>query len=890
MLTNMKKCWLILLLGFFAHFLAIGQSPLDQRITLDVNDLPIKEVLYKMIDQGVVLSFNNNILPTEKKLTFRVVDLKVGKVFPLMFADTDLSFEVVGSQIVIIKKPAPNQKRMFTLSGFINDAETGERIINATVYDPRRQAGTYTNEFGYFSITLIEGPAFLQISSLGYENDTLEMALNGNHRLEIKLSPLLLAEVVVKNFNDSSYLQSEFNLFEFNLEQAGKMPSLGGETDVIRLAYTLPGIQTGADGFGGMSVRGGDIDQNLFLLDGVPVYNATHGLGIYSIYNTAAVRSAKVMKGDFPAQYGGRISSIWDIQTKEGNLNKLQGGVELGPSSVQTTIEGPFGNQKGSWFLSGRRALFDFFSVPITKKIRETKDSDGYLKYFFYDLNAKVNYKITPNDRVYLSFYHGKDDYFDKYDKYRWFHDTLSIVSNEEVVNWGNNVAALRWNHVISEKIFANVTATYSQYFYNSEELFDLELLTDNDRVLRDVLFLKYKSSVKDVGLKTDFDYSTYRNHRFRFGLSYTKHRFQPGVVTFEELTIFDTETRDTIGAYLKNPLESVEVDAYIQDEVKIGEHITANIGLRTSALFVNGYHFFSPQPRLIFRIWEDQRMTLSLAATRNTQFLHLLSPTNIGLPKDLWVSATEKAKPQQSWHFSTGAIYRFHPWLTLDVQAYYKTLKNIINFRGSGLENINSTNWQDQIAVGQGWAYGFEVLLKLQRGKVGGWAGYTYAYSDRKFGEEVNNGKKYPLRLDRRHNLNLQLLYKFNPKWDFSAGFVFTTGSAYTLATQQFDIVQQSEGGAPTAIKLSQKFVKALNDRRLPNYHRLDFTFNHYFKIRNVQHTLKLGVYNAYLRRNPVYYTLREGFDAEGQQLTQIVQVSLLPFFPTLRYIMDFN
>ncbi|MBK9013012.1 MAG: TonB-dependent receptor [Saprospiraceae bacterium] len=799
----MMRNWLMLLLSAFATFSAIGQSPLDARISLDIKDLPIKDALYAMIDSGVRLTFNNNILPNEKRLTFRVENLPVGKVLPLMLAETDLTYEVVGSQIVIIKKPIPVSKKMFTLSGFITDADTGERIINAAVFDVKRKVGTYTNEFGYFSITLAEGPTQLQVSSLGYENDTLGLTLISNQRLEIRLRPQVLAEVVVNYFNDSSYLESEFNTFEINLDQAGRMPSLGGETDVLRLAYTLPGIQTGADGFGGMSVRGGDIDQNLFLLDGVPVYNATHGLGIYSIYNTAAVRSAKILKGDFPAQYGGRISSIWDIQTKEGNLNKLQGEMEMGPSSLQTAIEGPLGKQKGSWFLSGRRALFDFFSVPITKKIRETDNSAGFLKYFFYDLNAKINYKITPDDRVYLSFYRGKDNFVDNYDQYRWFQDTLSVVSNEEVVNWGNNVAAFRWNHVISEKIFANVTATYSQYFYNSEELIDLDLLTNEERILRDALFLKYKSSVKDLGLKTDFDYTTFRNHRFRFGTSFTKHRFQPGVISFEELTVFNTETRDTIGAYLKNPLESTEFDAYVQDELKIGSSITANIGLRASALLVNGSDFFSAQPRLLFRFWEEQRMSFSLAATKNTQFLHLLSPTNIGLPKDLWVSATQKAKPQQSWHYSVGTTYQFHRWLSLDVLGYYKTLRNIIYFQGGGLENINSTNWQDQIGVGKGWAYGAELLLKMQRGKIGGWGGYTYAHSDRQFGEEVNNGKKYPLRLDRRHNFNLQFLYKFNPKWDFSAAFVFASGSAYTLATQQFDIVQQANGSAPTEIKI---------------------------------------------------------------------------------------
>lgn len=887
----MKKLWFMSLMVAGACFVAKAQSPLDERISLTVNDLPLKETLYRMIDLGVPLSFNNNIIPADKKLSFAVTDLAVKKVLPLVLAGTDLTIELVGSQIVVIRKPQPIERKTYILSGFILDEETGERIISATIYDDKRKTGTYTNEFGYFSITMAEGPVSLQVSSLSYEGSGVELNLKSNQKLEIRLKPVVLAEVVVSYYHDSTYLETDFGKLDINLEQAGRMPSLAGETDLMRLAYTLPGIQTGADGFGGISVRGGDIDQNLFLLDGVPVYNASHGLGIYSIYNTDAVRSAKILKGDFPAQYGGRISSIWDIQTKEGNLNKLQGRLELGPSSIQSTVEGPFGKQaKGSWFISGRRALFDFFSVPITRRIRETPNHKGYLKYFFYDLNTKVNYKLSPKDRVYLSFYHGKDDFLDNYEQYRWFGDTLSVLANEEVVNWGNNVSAMRWNHLISDKIFANITATYSRYFYSSEELVDLRLLTNDNDVARDALFEKYQSSVKDIGLKADFDCTTFRNHRVRFGTNFTKHSFQPGILNFEELSIFDKETRDTIGSYLKDPLESTEFDTYVQDELKFGNNITANIGLRASVLLVDGKDFFAPQPRLIFHVWEDQQLSFNFSATKNTQFLHLLSPSSIGLPKDLWVSATQKAKPQEAWQYAVGTNCRFKSGLSLEVQGYYKKFKNIIYFQGGGLDAINATNWQNQIAQGKGWAYGGELLLKMQRGKLGGWASYTYAHSDRQFEEEVNNGKKFPIRLDRRHNFNIQVLYKLSEKWDFSASFVYATGSAYSLATQKFVIEQPSEGSAPTNLERIQLYIKALNDQRLADYNRLDFTFNHYFKVRNVLHTIKLGAYNAYVRKNPVYRSYRESFDKDGKEVTQLVQTSLLPFFPTLRYIIDFK
>ncbi|MBI5914905.1 MAG: TonB-dependent receptor [Bacteroidetes bacterium] len=886
----MKRFWLMVLLGAFFLSAAHSQSPLEERISLNIKDLPLRDALYLLIDQGIKLSFNNNILPKEKIVTIQVEAERVGDVLPMMFSGTDLGFELVGAQIVLVKKAPPPSKQYFTLSGFLQDSETGERIIGAAVFEEKRRVGTYTNEFGFFNITMAEGPARLFFSNLGYEPDTLEMQLNSNQILEIELGHILLAEVIVNSFSDSTLLQTELSTLNLNLQQAKKMVSLGGETDVMRLAYTLPGIQTGADGFGGISVRGGNVDQNLFLLDGVPVYNATHGIGIYSIYNTSAVRSAKVLKGSFPAQYGGRISSIWDIQTKEGNSKKLQGEAEFGPSSLQLTLEGPFAKEKGSYIVSGRRALFDFFSVPITRRIRERKGAEGFLKYFFFDLNAKVNYAISPKDRIYLSFYTGKDDFQDVYSQYRWFQDTLSVVRDEETVVWGNNVAALRWNHLLSDKIFANVTATFSQYFYKSEDFVDLDLLSNDHRISRDVLLLKYSSNVQDFALKTDFDYAAFGNHRLRFGASATRHEFQPGVITFEEATIIDSvRTKDTLGAYLKNPLISHEFDAYVQDEVQIGHFLQANIGLRASALRVDGYNFFAAQPRLLLRFFEGEKFSFDLSVCRVTQFLHLLSPTNIGLPKDLWVSATEQAPPQRSWQFVAGARQQLKSWLSLEMEGYYKKLENLVYFEGGGLETINATNWQREISVGKGWSYGAELLLKVERQKVGGWLGYTYAHADRQFGKEVNNGNKFPLRLDRRHNFSLQFLYRIGHRWDCSAGFVYATGTAFTFPTQQYELVQPP-GSAPTEIKTGTKVIDELNGYRLPDYHRLDLAVNHYFTVRNVRHSLKFGVYNAYFRKNPVYYTLRDDFDEDGTLNRKVIRVSLLPVFPTLRYMLEFR
>lgn len=885
----MDKHWLFLLFTVFAAFQAQAQSPLKERMNLNVVNAPLESVLYNLMDRGVPLSFNNNVLPSGKLVTFQKSNATVEEILEAILETHGLAIVLVGEQIVIVKDTKTLSKKMLTISGYVNDENTGEPIVSATVFDPVRRAGTYVNEFGYFSITLNSGEVKLVVSSLGYEPDTLLFSLNSNTRLEFELKPYNLAEIVVKYFDDSTYLVSQLDAFELNLDQVSKMPSLGGEPDILRLGYTLPGIQTGADGFGGMSVRGGDIDQNLFLLDGVPIYNATHGLGLYSIFNAAAVKNAKIMKGNFPAQFGGRIASIWNINTKDGNSKEVNGDFEIGPSSAQVSLEGPWPNRKGAWFISGRRALFDFFSVPITQKLRETDDSKGYLKYYFYDFNTKLNYQITKKDKLFLSYYKGLDDFVDRKDKYRWFQDTLSVLSNDEIVNWGNQVAAVRWNHIISDKIFANITATYSRYFYRSEDLVDLELLNAEEQLLKDVFYQQYSSNVRDITLKSDFDITTFGSHQFKFGTNFTHHKIQPGIITFEELSIFNKQTRDTIGAYLKNPLVSNEYDAYVQDDWKINNILSANLGVRCSGLSVRGHNFFIFQPRMLLDLFKGQRTSFSAAIVKNAQFMHLLSPTSVGLPKDLWVSATSKAPPQQAWQFSAGMNHQINSWLDLNLEGYYKSLHNLVYFLGNGLENVNSTNWQNDIEIGKGWAYGAEFLLSFHRRKLGGWASYTYSRATRKFGTEVNNGNLYPFRLDRRHNFSLQFLYKISPKWDFSSSFTFATGSAFTLATQSFDIVQPQSGSAPTEIVKSQFFATELNGFRLPNYHRLDFLFNYSFKYKKLQQSFKIGAYNVYVRKNPAYLSIKEVFDENGNQKIQAVQTSLLPFFPTLRYGMSF-
>jgi hypothetical protein len=888
----MKHRRLIFPFLFFVS-IATAQSPLDRKVSINVEEVSVEEALFKLIEQNDInVSFSNAIFEYGKTVSLHFSEVKLKYVLQSLLQDTGLSFEIVGQQVVLSKKATPAVQKKALISGYVTDADTGERIAGAIIYAPALQAGTYTNEYGFFSFEAPPGNHLLQLSYFGYKTDSLLIRLNGNTKLDLTLQPALLTEIIVNEWADSILIdQSRPGTITLNPNQLSRLPGLGGESDPVRIAYSLPGIQTGADGFGGISVRGGNVDQNLFLLDGVPVYNANHGIGIFSVYNSSSIRSAQVLTGAIPAQYGGRISSVWDFQTKEGNSNQFQGEGELGLTSGQLSFEGPLLKNRGSFFASGRRAFFDFYSVPITTKIRKKDAIDGAISYFFYDLNFKVNYSLTPKDKVYVSYYRGLDDYKDTYNQTRLYDSTLLFLANTDTVFWGNDVASVRWNRQFTEKLFSNTTLYFSRYFYQSKNLVDLELTEDGSSVLRKFFLSKYYSQVSDLGWRTDFDYSPGPQHRVRFGLLSTLHTFRPRTIYFNGEQDIDTIQVDTIGDWDRSVLESLESEIYAQDEFQLNKKWLFNLGCRLSTLRVGDKWYAMPQPRFLVQFIPAERTRFHFSFGRMTQFLHLLSSSSLGLPKDLWVSATERVPPQESWQLMLGFHKKlFDNWdLTLD--GYAKTLRRILVFKGNFLERIDANNWQGDanISLGKGNAFGLEMLLKKQGKKWSGWLSYALAQTNRQFDRDINEGRKFPFRLDRRHNLNIQTLYQPGGKWSFSAAFTLTSGSAYTLPGQQYEFIQPP-GSPPVGIVFFADVIDKLNGERLPYYSKIDLMAQYAFVNKKTNNILKFGVYNLLNRQNPLYITRRDKIDESGQVGKKLVQVSLVPIFPTIRYMLEFR
>ncbi|MDX1941036.1 MAG: TonB-dependent receptor plug domain-containing protein [Saprospiraceae bacterium] len=875
----------------FLSAVAVAQSALDVPVNLGVKEVSLEQALLKLIqDYDVRLSFSNNILPDiQISANFKKKPLR--QVLDALLEDTDISYREIGNQIVLYQKERPDVERKFTISGFVEDADTGERLIAASVYDRRLGKGVETNEYGFFSLTLPQGDIQLSVNYLGYIPQEYNFKLNSDKRLQIELNASLLLPVVEIIAHDSivSDLRSGHSSDYFNAEDIEQLPALGGEPDLIRATHLLPGVQTGTDGIGGIHVRGGNAEHNLILIDGVPVYNALHAAGLFSVFNTDAIRSAQLIKGGFSARYGGRLSSVLDVHTKEGNLNRLSGTAEIGLLTARASLEGPLIKEKSSFFVSARRSFLNWYTRPISEDEKAKQGIKGKTLYDFFDVNAKVNYEFSPKDKVYLSYYQG-NDHFDNdgfssdsftYYSNRW-EDTVRIRYDSwygESLSWGNTVAAARWNHIFGNKLFANTTLTYSRFatnIYYGEV--DSLVWSNRDTTLQRVYdFGRFRSSIEDVGGRMDFDWLLSPSQTIRFGWGLTEHQFNPGALTYNEIIEY-IGPEDVQG---NDPINSTESFAYLESNMVLGSKFALNIGVHAARLKVQEKTYNLLQPRLSAYWSVGERFGMKAAYGEMAQFLHLLSNSSIGLPTDLWVPATADVPPQQAWQASTGFDYDFKV-LELSIEGYYKKMHNLLNYT-EGAYFLN--DWEENVTSGQGRAYGIEMLLRKSKGNTTGWMAYTLSWSDRRF-ELINLGERYPFKYDRRHDLKIVLQHAFSKWMRVSASWIVSSGFAVSLPIAEY-YYEKPNGNSVPVIDYGSK-----NQFRMPYYHRLDISANFNFKTRSFWHDVNIGFYNLYNRKNPLYYDLRTNFINENGELKEkkeYVQVWLLPILPSVNYAIKF-
>ena len=774
-----------------------------------------------------------------------------------------------------------------TLSGYVEDAASGEKLIGAVLHEPSLRQGTTTNRYGFFSLTLPAGQLRVVISHIGYRSDTLSTRLDADLQLTVALQPAPVAMGMVKveaERHDPIQEQSQMSVVRVPVRQIESAPALMGEVDVLKTLQLLPGVQSGTEGMSGLYVRGGSPDQNLILLDDAPVYNASHLFGFFSVFNTNAIKNVQLTKAGFPARYGGRLSSVLEIDMKDGNMKEFEAEGSVGIIASQLTVQGPLRKDRTSFILSGRRTYIDLLVRPFMP-------SDERGGYHFYDLNAKLNHIFSPSNRVYLSLYSGDDRFWSDFNDEYGAGAYREEDSTEADFGWGNVTSTLRWNYLFSNRLFGNLTAIYSRYRFSTNVDRRTLQIMEGERE-SETLRLRYLSGIRDWGLKLDLDYIPDPTHYIRFGGSGTLHTYSPGAAQIK-FDPFEGALEDTTLAAQET--DALEYSLYAEDDLRLSSRLKVNLGVHTSGFLVDEEFYASLQPRVSMRYLLTPDWAVKTSYAQMRQYIHLLSNSTVGLPTDLWLPATGRVRPQRSRQVGLGLARQLEEHYELSIEGYYKTMTELIEYRegatflvGSG----ESEDWQDKVATGKGWSYGAELFLQKKRGRTTGWAGYTLSWTRRQF-EELNEGRTFPYRYDRRHDVAVVLSRQLSGSTSFSLTWVYGTGNAATLPVTRYDTDAEEPGSTrlpwPNYLPNETVIYGKRNGYRMAAFHHLDLSVN--FGVADSdRHGFSLGVYNAYNRKNPffIYFEDRYDYEREVRQF-RAKQVSLFPLLPWINYRFKF-
>lgn len=751
--------------------------------------------------------------------------------------------------IALLLLSASAQAQRHTISGYIKDANSGEVLIGATAFVSKQRAGAAANAYGFYSITLPADSHLIVFSFIGYKPQVKKIFLDKDIRLNINLTPetVEMQEVEIKaNRAKDNIERAEMSVIDIPITQIKELPAIMGEKDLFRVLQLLPGVQSGSEASAGFYVRGGGIDQNLILLDEAVVYNPFHLGGYMSTFNADAIRSVSLVKGGFPAQHGGRLSSIVDITMKDGNENSHHAEGGIGAISSRLTLEGPIIPGKATYMVSGRRTYLDALIRPFLPRGIDAA-------YYFYDLNGKVNYKFSDKDRVYLSGYRGSDVFFTEEDKTR------------VQVDWGNKTLTGRWNHLFTDKLFSNTTVIYNDYIFQTYYKVDSNKVT-------------LQSGIRDFGGKIDFDWFPTPKHRIKFGAQHTYQRFIPAAITGEgsELDLINAQQTKYVH----------QGGAYVNDEYVINERLAVNLGVRIPYFVYKETKHIGVEPRVTAKYSLDEKSSIKAGYTWMNQYIHLVTNSTLSLPMDLWIPSSNIVKPQVAQQIAAGYFRNFkNDRYETSVEVYYKDMRNMIEYK-EGAQIFFSNNIDEELVFGKGWSYGAEFFIKKNEGRITGWVGYTHAYAYRKF-PDLNAGKTFPAKYDRRHDLSVAAVYNFNKRWSFSAVFVYGSGHSLTLPFGTYNVpVAGFFGGNQTQV---YDYVEK-NFYKLRSYNRMDIGIKYTTIHKKWQSDWRFDIYNVYSRRNPYLVMLGSKFDEDANIEKPIAQqISLFPIIPSVSYNFKF-
>jgi hypothetical protein len=833
-------------------------------VSLQVKDMPLSGVLTLVEQQAPYkFAFSTELIARQKNITLDARNKPLDEIIQLVLKGTSIGYSIIDNQIVLqeISKPA-----RVTFSGFIIDSLSGESLPQAIIYLPENKLYTYSNNYGFFSITQDKTDSLnIEISYVGYHklNRKVSGAASSMMNFYLAENRIQLGSAVIKKDNADDNIKKESpGRTNISMDLVKAMPSLNGTGDILSTIEMMPGVMAGLDGRPGYFIRGGNTDQNLVQLDDATLYNPNHILGLVGIFNSSAIKSAYLLKAGFPASFGDHLSSVLDVTMKDGNAQQLEGDLQLGTLTAALTLSGPIVKDKASFFITARRSTIDILTEPL-------KMSNYYSNYSFYDINAKLNFRISQKDRIYLSFYQGRDN--SSYTK-----DSTQRYGINYKLDYGNQAVALRWNHLFSQKVFSNTSVIYNNYYHD---------VTATQRQFYAELY----SGIKDVDIKSDFSYYPSMNHKISAGINFLHQILTPATILDKSLA------SDTSMAIVPSEIPekySNRLAVYFGDEVWLSPEFNLYLGARIPLFMAGDVHYLQFEPRIALMRILNSSTSIKISYTQMHQFLNLIQSYNAAFPAQIWIGSDKTVKPQTCREISVGFFKNFRQnMFQFSLEMYYKQMGNQVMFKEGPTPDINS-NLDNFLVFGKGQSYGAEFYLGKNAGKLTGWLAYTLSYTTQQF-DSLNLGKQFPFAYDRRHSVYLSVGYEINKHWQISANFLYASGSSFNLfkegARNPYNPLYYNDVSGNNSVS-GNSDNKIQSNYRLEPYNRLDLGVRYRWDGKLFNHDTKsefvFSVYNVYAHQNTFFAYC--SLDPETRQPIP-VQISFIPVIPAISYYLKF-